>query len=45
MLKRNSIELEKENNALQSNIDKVTRMLGKASTDSIRYKSVVDLQK
>lgn len=45
MLQKNNIELEKENNALQSNMDKVTRMLGKASADSVRYKSVVDLQK
>ena len=43
--KMTNIEYEKENHALQYNVDKVTRALNKVSAESVRYKSVVDLQK
>lgn len=44
-LKKANISLEKENHILQNNMDKVNRLFEKASAESVRYKSVVDLQK
>ena len=44
-LKSKNTLLEKDKHILQCNIDKLNRMLNKATADSKRYKSVVDLQK
>ena len=44
-LKIHSSKIEKDKAALQCNIDKLNRMFTKATADTKRYKSVVDLQK
>lgn len=44
-LKATNLATEKEKYLMQTHIDKLNRMLSRASADSKRYKSVVDLQK